>query len=386
MALTAPRAVWLRMALLATLLVAAVVVALMIDLPSVVRLRAAVASAGVLGLAGFVLLYVGLALVPVPKNVASIAAGAAFGLGTGFVLVLAAAVLGAIVAFWLARLLGRAAVESYAGPRLAGVDAAIARHGIFGMVLLRLVPLVPYTALNYLAGLTALRPAAFVVGTIVGMATGTAERWSAWGRTAASRRRRRSSPRRSAWSPSPDSAQHWSGPSRGEVCAARSRPMLDPYARRVLRGPLDRLAASVDVRGISPNGITAVGLLLGLGSAGAAAAAAMSMPALVLWLGSRVADGVDGPLARRRSVRSGADPSPAGGFLDIVSDFAVYGASVAGVGIGVGGSSWHFLAVLGAYYLNGTAFLAFSSLAERTGRDAGRRALTVARRGTRRGH
>ena len=110
MALTAPRAVWLRMALLATLLVAAVVVALMIDLPSVVRLRAAVASAGVLGLAGFVLLYVGLALVPVPKNVASIAAGAAFGLGTGFVLVLAAAVLGAIVAFWLARLLGRAAV------------------------------------------------------------------------------------------------------------------------------------------------------------------------------------------------------------------------------------------------------------------------------------
>ena len=42
------------------------------------------------------------------------------------------------------------------------------------MVLLRLVPLVPYTALNYLAGLTALRPAAFVVGTIVGMAPGTA--------------------------------------------------------------------------------------------------------------------------------------------------------------------------------------------------------------------
>ncbi len=149
--------------------------------------------------------------------------------------------------------------------------------------------------------------------------------------------------------------------------------MLDPYARRVLRGPLDRLAASVDVRGISPNGITVVGLMLGLGSAGAAAAA-LWMPALALWLGSRLADGVDGPLARRRAARSGDDPSPAGGFLDIVSDFAVYGASVVGVGIGVGGSTWPFLAVLGAYYLNGTAFLAFSSLAERTGRtlDDGR--------------
>ncbi len=174
MALTPPRAVWLRVTLLTILLVGAVVVALMIDLPPVERLRAAVASAGVLGLAGFVLLYVGLALVPVPKNVATIAAGAAFGLGTGFALVLAAAVLGAVVAFGLARLLGRAAVESYGGSRLAGVDAVIERNGIFGVVLLRIVPLVPYTALNYLAGLTALRPHAFVVGSILGMAPGTA--------------------------------------------------------------------------------------------------------------------------------------------------------------------------------------------------------------------
>jgi len=149
--------------------------------------------------------------------------------------------------------------------------------------------------------------------------------------------------------------------------------VLDPYARRVLGPPLDRVAALVDVGPVTPNRITLVGLLLGLGSAGAAATA-LWVPALVLWLASRLADGVDGPLARRRAARTGGAVSPAGGFLDIVADFAVYGATVVGVGIGLGGSSWPFLAVLGAYYLNGTAFLAFSSLAERSGRamDDGR--------------
>jgi hypothetical protein len=52
----------------------------------------------------------------------------------------------------------------------------------------------------------------------------------------------------------------------------------------------------------------------------------------------------------------------------------VYGATVVGVGLGTQGELWPFLAVLLAYYVNGTAFLAFSSLAERTGRrlDDGR--------------
>jgi phosphatidylserine synthase len=97
------------------------------------------------------------------------------------------------------------------------------------------------------------------------------------------------------------------------------------------------------------------------------------MPALALWLLSRVADGLDGVLARRRAA-AGEPPSAAGGYLDITADFLVYGATVAGVAVGWGGSLLPFVAVLVAYYLNGATFLAFSSLAERTGRrlDDGR--------------
>jgi phosphatidylglycerophosphate synthase len=143
--------------------------------------------------------------------------------------------------------------------------------------------------------------------------------------------------------------------------------MLDTTARALLAGPFDRMAASLDRSWITPDRLTVGGLVLGLAGA-AAAAGQLWWLALALWLVSRLADGLDGPLARRRR-RVGGTPSDAGGFLDITADFTVYGAFVVGVGVGWGGSLVPFLAVLLAYYINGAAFLAFSSIAERAGRQ-----------------
>lgn len=148
--------------------------------------------------------------------------------------------------------------------------------------------------------------------------------------------------------------------------------MLDAPLRRVLDRPLRRAAAAIDVPVVTPDRLTGAGLVLGLASA-VAAGCAWWVTALVLWLLSRAADGLDGPLARRRRDRGTGDAG-AGGFFDITADFTVYGATVVGVGIGCGGPLWPFLLVLLAYYVNGAAFLAFSSLAERSGRtlDDGR--------------
>ncbi len=153
--------------------------------------------------------------------------------------------------------------------------------------------------------------------------------------------------------------------------------MFDARLRRRLDGPLDRLAGRLDRPGVTPDRLTLVGLVLGLGSAAASVAALWPLAA-VLWLASRAADGLDGPLARRRVRAGGPRDAGAGGFLDITCDFVVYGATVVGVGIGasaaLGSALWPFLLVLLAYYVNGTAFLAFSSIAERSGRrlDDGR--------------
>ncbi len=144
--------------------------------------------------------------------------------------------------------------------------------------------------------------------------------------------------------------------------------MFDARARRWLEHPLDRMAATLDVPAVTPDRLTVLGLVLGLASAGSAALGWWPA-AVLLWWASRLADGLDGPLARRRGRDGGA-----GGFLDITADFTVYGATVVGVAVGCGGPMWPFLLVLLAYYVNGAAFLAFSSIAERTGRtiDDGR--------------
>ena len=157
--------------------------------------------------------------------------------------------------------------------------------------------------------------------------------------------------------------------------------MLDAPVRRVLERPLDRAASVLDRTWVTPDRLSLAGLVLALASA-VLAALALWPAALAAWLVSRVLDGLDGPLARRRGGGTGTE---AGGFLDITADFAAYGAGVLGVALGATGAlegrtpeTWEwvgFLAVLLAYYVNGAAFLAFSSSAERVERNGGRARL-----------
>ena len=153
--------------------------------------------------------------------------------------------------------------------------------------------------------------------------------------------------------------------------------MMDAPLRRILTRPLNGLARVVDVRWVTPDRLTMAGVVIGLASAAMAAVQWWPL-ALIAWLVSRLFDGLDGTLARRRRAASPHSDSSAageaGGFLDIVADFVVYGATVLGVAIGAATAFsapwWPFLLVMLSYYLNGAAFLAFSSIAERTGRTA----------------
>jgi len=153
--------------------------------------------------------------------------------------------------------------------------------------------------------------------------------------------------------------------------------VFDSRLRPVVAPVLDRVAAVLDRSWVSPDRLTLLGLVTGLVSAAAAAGQWWSV-ALVLWLLSRVADGLDGSLARRRAAGGGAGDVGAGGFLDITCDVVVYGTTVVGVAVGAtagqGAPWWPFVLVLLAYYVNGAALLAFSSIAERVGRtrDDGR--------------
>lgn len=162
-----------RVVLLALVIVAATIVVLAVPIPPVDELRALVERAGWWGPVGFMAGYAALTLAPLPKNVLSIAAGVLFGFGPGLVIVYLAAMLGASVAFWLGRALGRDAVERFTGTRVAKVDEVLSKRGFVAVVGVRLVPVLPFTAINYSAGLTAVGWWPYFLGTMVGILPGT---------------------------------------------------------------------------------------------------------------------------------------------------------------------------------------------------------------------
>jgi uncharacterized membrane protein YdjX (TVP38/TMEM64 family) len=95
-------------------------------------------------------------LLLLPGGILSIGGGFFFGLWWGFLLILAGNLLGAILAFAIARKIGRQRIEKLlsGNRRLQVLDRAIERHGWKIVVLSQLNPLAPSSLLNYFYGLT----------------------------------------------------------------------------------------------------------------------------------------------------------------------------------------------------------------------------------------
>jgi phosphatidylglycerophosphate synthase len=140
--------------------------------------------------------------------------------------------------------------------------------------------------------------------------------------------------------------------------------MLDTRMREMLGPALEAAGQRLAAAGVAPAALTAAGWAAGAGACAATALRAWPV-ALGLWLANRLLDGLDGPVARART------PTDAGGFLDIVADFSVYAGVILGVAIALPGARLACVALLTAYYISGTAFLALSSLAERRRKPLG---------------
>ncbi|MGY1885649.1 TVP38/TMEM64 family protein [Blastococcus sp. SYSU DS0753] len=170
---TAGASPWLRAWLLVALLAAGVVAALAVDVPTLAQVRSW-ADGG--GLRTWLLLIAAqgvVLLAPVPRSVLAALTGAVLGFGAGFAVAYTGAFLAATGAFWLARGLGRPAVERLAGPRLGRVDRFSSDRGFVAVVLSRVVPMVPFVLVNYAAGLSAVRPLTYGIATAVGLVPGT---------------------------------------------------------------------------------------------------------------------------------------------------------------------------------------------------------------------
>ncbi|MEO7126562.1 MAG: TVP38/TMEM64 family protein [Nakamurella sp.] len=164
---------WVRLGLFVVLLAVGGAVLLFVPLPTIDEVRAWATAGGTWVLLAFIGGYAVVTLLPLPKNVLSAAAGLAFGLSTGAVVVWLAAIIGAVAAFGLGRILGRDGVRRLAGRHLERLDGLVRKHGVVAVLIARLVPVVPFTAVNYGSGLTAVGFPAYLVATAVGIVPGT---------------------------------------------------------------------------------------------------------------------------------------------------------------------------------------------------------------------
>jgi uncharacterized membrane protein YdjX (TVP38/TMEM64 family) len=123
------------------------------------------------------LIYVGVYIVGtvalLPGSVLSFAGAVLFGAYEGTLYTWIGATIGATLAYLMARLLGRDLVEHLFGGRFAAFDRRIREHGFTGLLVIRLLPLFPFNAVNFGSGLTGIRLRDYVLATAIGIVPGT---------------------------------------------------------------------------------------------------------------------------------------------------------------------------------------------------------------------
>jgi phosphatidylglycerophosphate synthase len=132
---------------------------------------------------------------------------------------------------------------------------------------------------------------------------------------------------------------------------------LHPLVGRVLDGPARALAD----RGLSADRITLAGFATGALAVPALAAGWFGL-ALALILLNRLADGLDGAVARLTG------PTDRGAFLDIALDFTFYALVPLGFALAdPAANALAAAALIAAFVGTGSSFLAFAVMAERRG-------------------
>ncbi|MBT3217949.1 MAG: TVP38/TMEM64 family protein [Proteobacteria bacterium] len=132
-------------------------------------------GAGAMSVVVFIVLYAVATVFMVPGTLLTLGAGFVYGPVWGTALVSPASVLGASLAFWLARSVARPWISGRVegDARFANIDRAVGAEGLKVVFLLRLSPVFPFTFLNYALGLTAVSFRKYVLASWLGMLPAT---------------------------------------------------------------------------------------------------------------------------------------------------------------------------------------------------------------------
>ena len=141
--------------------------------------------------------------------------------------------------------------------------------------------------------------------------------------------------------------------------------MFDSSFRRLIDPALNRAGQAIARRGVTANQTTLAGLGLGALAALILALGAPAALALLPLAANRLADGLDGAIARATG------KTDFGGYLDIACDFAFYGAiPLAFVIRDPGENAIPGAFLLFSFYVNAASFLGFATMAAKRGLES----------------
>jgi phosphatidylserine/phosphatidylglycerophosphate/cardiolipin synthase-like enzyme/uncharacterized membrane protein YdjX (TVP38/TMEM64 family) len=118
------------------------------------------------------LTYVIAGLVEFPVLLLILATTVTFGPWLGFVYALVGVLVSAVLTYFLGTWFGRVALQKLLGGRSERLRQQIEQRGIMAVVAIRLLPIAPFSVVNFAAGACSVRLIDFVVGTIIGMLPG----------------------------------------------------------------------------------------------------------------------------------------------------------------------------------------------------------------------
>ena len=113
-----------------------------------------------------------------PVAVLALAGGLLFGLWKGAVYTFIGAVLNCSLMFWMSRHIGRSRIETLIQSKLSPqwqnrLAKLGGRDGFLFLVILRLIPAVPYNLINYAFGLTGMPWGTYILASAIGIIPGT---------------------------------------------------------------------------------------------------------------------------------------------------------------------------------------------------------------------
>ncbi|MFC4128147.1 TVP38/TMEM64 family protein [Nocardia rhizosphaerae] len=155
-------------------IVALFAVAATAPLPGPQQIREWAGGAGPLLPVLFFVFYALVAVAPVPRTVLTVTSGVLFGPVLGSVLALSASGVSATIALLGVRALGRDRVAGHLNhPAVRAIDSRLAQRGWLAVAALRMIPMAPFSVVNYCCGLSSVRVLPYLIATVAGSAPGT---------------------------------------------------------------------------------------------------------------------------------------------------------------------------------------------------------------------